>query len=42
MDVDVAEFEVHWGKFLRVRVQIDVTKKIVRGKRIVTKKNMKG
>lgn len=42
LDVDVAEFEVHWGKFLRVRVQIDVTKKIVRGKRIVTKKNMKG
>ena len=42
MDVDVAESEVHWGKFLRVRVQIDVTKKIVRGKRIVTKKNMRG
>ena len=42
MDVDVAESEVHWGKFLRVRVQIDVTKKIVRGKRIVTKKNIRG
>ncbi|KAK7850647.1 uncharacterized protein CFP56_044066 [Quercus suber] len=35
LDVDVAESRVHWGKFLRVRVQIDVTKKIVRGKRIV-------
>ena len=35
MDVDVAESRVHWGKFLRVRVQIDVTKKIVKGKRII-------
>lgn len=25
---------VHWGKFLRVRVQIDVTEKLVRGKRV--------
>ena len=42
LDVDVAESRVHWGKFLRVRMQIDVTKKIVRGKRIVTKKIMRG
>ena len=42
LDVDVAESRVHWGKFLRVRVHIDVTKKIVRGKRIVTKKIMRG
>ena len=35
LDVDVAESGVHWGKFLRVRVQIDVTKKIVKGKRII-------
>ncbi|KAL0002242.1 hypothetical protein SO802_016023 [Lithocarpus litseifolius] len=35
LDIDVVESGVHWGKFLRVRVLIDVTKKIVRGKRIV-------
>ena len=35
LDVDVAKSGVHWGKFLGVRVQIDVTKKIVRRKRIV-------
>ena len=29
MDVDVLESGVNWGKFLWVRVQIDVTKKLV-------------
>ena len=35
MDVDVLESGVNWGKFLQVRVQIDITKKLVRGKRNV-------
>lgn len=35
MDVDVSESGVKWGKYLRVRVLLDVTKKLVRGKRIV-------
>ncbi|XP_050259988.1 uncharacterized protein At4g02000-like [Quercus robur] len=35
LEVDVEESGVHWGKFLRVRVKIDVTKKLVRGKKIV-------
>ncbi|XP_030940140.1 uncharacterized protein LOC115965077 [Quercus lobata] len=35
MDVDVSESGVNWGKYLRVRVMMDVTKKLVRGKRIV-------
>lgn len=30
---DVAESRVHCGKFLGVKVQIDVTKKLVRGKK---------
>nr|POF14567.1 hypothetical protein CFP56_36741 [Quercus suber] len=34
LDVDVPENGVHWGKFLRVRVQIDATKRLVRGKRV--------
>ncbi|KAK9994125.1 hypothetical protein SO802_023828 [Lithocarpus litseifolius] len=34
LDVDVPEKGVHWGKFLRVRVQIDAMKKLVRGKRV--------
>lgn len=35
MDVDVLESGVNWGKFLWARVQINVTKKLVRGKRNV-------
>ena len=35
MDVNVAKFGVHWGKSLRVRVKIDIHKKLVRGKKIV-------
>ena len=34
LEVDVPESGVNWGKFLRVRVQIDVTKRLIRGKRI--------
>ena len=34
MEVDVPDSGVHWGKCLRVRVQIDATKRLVRGKRI--------
>nr|POE69162.1 uncharacterized protein CFP56_74507 [Quercus suber] len=34
LDIDVPEKGVQWGKFLRVRVRFDVTKKLVRGKRI--------
>ena len=34
MEVDVSDSGVHWGRFLRVRVRIDVTKRLVRGKKI--------
>ena len=34
MDVDVPESGVQWGKCLRVRVRIDATKRLVRGKKI--------
>ena len=34
VDVDVTESGVQWGKYLRVRVQLDVTKKLIRGKKI--------
>ena len=34
MEVDVAESRVQWGKYLRVRVKMDVMKKLVRGKKI--------
>ncbi|KAK9998028.1 hypothetical protein SO802_017631 [Lithocarpus litseifolius] len=34
LDVDVLEFGVQWGKYLRVRVCIDVTKHLVCGKKI--------
>ncbi|XP_050241424.1 uncharacterized protein At4g02000-like [Quercus robur] len=36
IDVDVSESGVQWGKCLRVRVRVDVTKRLVRGKRITT------
>lgn len=42
LDVDVVESGIHWGKFLRVRVQLDVRRKIVRGKRIVIERGSKG
>lgn len=31
IEVDVLENEVQWGMYLRVRVSIDTTKKLVRG-----------
>ena len=34
MEVDVTKSGVKWGKYLRVRVQLDVTKKLIRGKKI--------
>ncbi|KAL0008865.1 hypothetical protein SO802_010367 [Lithocarpus litseifolius] len=34
MDVDVPEKGVHWGRCLRVRIKINVTKKLARGKKI--------
>ena len=34
MEVDVSDSLVQWEKCLRVRVRIDVTKKMVRGKKI--------
>ena len=34
MDVDVPKSGVQWGKFLRVRVLINATKQLVRGKKI--------
>ena len=34
MEVDVSDSGVHWGRCLRVRVRIDVTKRLVRGKKI--------
>ena len=35
MPVDAADSGVQWGKYLRVRVKIDVTKKLVRGKKVM-------
>ena len=34
LDVDVPEKGVQWGKYLRVRVRVDATKKLVRGKKV--------
>ena len=34
LEVDVAESGVQWGRFLRVKVKMDVSKKLVRGKKI--------
>ena len=34
MEVDVADSGVQWGKFLCVRVRLDVIKKLIRGKKI--------
>ena len=33
MEVDVPDSGVIWGKCLRVRVRIDVTKRLIRGKK---------
>lgn len=34
VDIDVPEKGVHWGKFLRVRICLDATKKLIRGKKV--------
>ena len=34
MQVDVSDSGVQWGKYLQARVKMDVTKKLVRGKKI--------
>ena len=34
MEVDVPKKGVQWGKYLRVRVNIDTSKKLVRGKKV--------
>ena len=34
MEVDVPDSGVQWGKCLRVRVRIDITKRLIRGKKI--------
>lgn len=34
LEVDVADSGVQWGKYLRVRVKIDCSKKLVRGKKV--------
>ena len=34
LDIDVLEKGVQWGKFLRVRIRFNATKKLVRGKRV--------
>ena len=34
LDVDVADDGVQWGKYLRVRVEVDVTRKLIRGRKI--------
>ena len=35
LEIDVQESGVHWGMCLRVRVRLDVTKRLVRGKKIM-------
>ena len=37
MEVDVADSGVQWGKYLRVRVEVDITKKLARGKKVTIK-----
>ena len=34
MEVDVEDTGVQWGRYLRVRVLMDVTKKLMRGKKV--------
>lgn len=34
IDVDVPENGVHWGRYLRVKVQLDVTKKLIQAKKV--------
>ena len=34
LDVDVADNGVQWGKYLRLRVEVDVTRKLIKGRKI--------
>ncbi|KAK7835026.1 hypothetical protein CFP56_023912 [Quercus suber] len=34
IEVDVADLGVHWRKCLRVRVKIDIARKLIRGRKI--------
>ena len=34
LEVDVPDSGVHWGKCLRVRIRIDVTNRLMKGKRV--------
>ena len=34
LDVDISDSGVHWGRCLRVLVSVDITKKLIRGKKI--------
>ena len=34
LDIDVSESGVHWGRCLRLRVSVDITKKLICGKKI--------
>ena len=42
MEVDVSESGVQWGKYLRVRVKMDVMKKLVQGKKKPLRAGSKG
>ncbi|KAL0003519.1 hypothetical protein SO802_017300 [Lithocarpus litseifolius] len=39
LEVDVPENGVQWGRYLRIRVKIDVTRKLVQGKKIKVENN---
>ncbi|KAL0016623.1 hypothetical protein SO802_003692 [Lithocarpus litseifolius] len=41
MEVEATDSGVHWGKCLRVRVNMDVTKQLVRGKKVAIKEEEK-
>lgn len=34
LEVDVPENGVQWGRYLRVRIQMDVTRKLIRAKKV--------
>lgn len=42
LDVDGAETDEPWDRCLRVRVKVDVTKKLVRGKKVTLKEGKEG
>ena len=39
LEVDVPKKGVQWGKYLRVKVNIDTTRKLVRGKKVCIEGN---